>query len=390
MSYDGNNQASDSRRATRSQSDSNPNLLAPPLTSFRRRRSPTRDERLLSPNHCEEICEEGIFQFPAPTAAMGTPDPTVAALTEALQGVRVSSRKPELPAFDSKNIDIWLKRVDNAYRRSGVTDPKDKFAFIEPKFACDTDPRINELLFGDCTAEDWTALETYLRGRYGRTKAQQASVILDGVQRDGKLPSEMFAFVKERVGTITVDDIIKEMVLRELPTDIRRTIHDKVKDLGGAETVKIADEYFDRNGKPLHKPAPSNVNAVNEVPGLIDTEDEADEVNAVGGRRFQRKGRPNRFPARNLNRRLNWPDKTVRKTPLSPLPLPKSEPTRENLPSNPSISAGGTSNSAKKPTPASQAAMSSRNSTREKPRPAGRRECRDRPKRFVTSRNRSK
>ena len=297
MSYDGNNQASDSRRATRSQSDSNPNLLAPPLTSFRRRRSPTRDERLLSPNHCEEICEEGIFQFPAPTAAMGTPDPTVAALTEALQGVRVSSRKPELPAFDSKNIDIWLKRVDNAYRRSGVTDPKDKFAFIEPKFACDTDPRINELLFGDCTAEDWTALETYLRGRYGRTKAQQASVILDGVQRDGKLPSEMFAFVKERVGTITVDDIIKEMVLRELPTDIRRTIHDKVKDLGGAETVKIADEYFDRNGKPLHKPAPSNVNAVNEVPGLIDTEDEADEVNAVGGRRFQRKGRPNRFPA---------------------------------------------------------------------------------------------
>ena len=103
---------------------------------------------------------------------MGTPDPTVAALTEALQGVRVSSRKPELPAFDSKNIDVWLKRVDNAYRRSGVTDPKDKFAFIEPKFAVDSDPRINELLFGDGTAEEWEEFESYLRGRYGRTKAQ--------------------------------------------------------------------------------------------------------------------------------------------------------------------------------------------------------------------------
>ena len=293
MNNDGNDQPLDSRRTTRSQSDSNPHLLAPPLASFRRRRSPTRDERLLSPNHCED--EEGIFEFPAPTAAMGDPDPTVQALTEALQGVRVSSRKPELPAFDPKNIDIWLKRVDNAYRRSGVTDPKDKFAFIEPKFAVDTDPRINELLFGDCTADDWTAFETYLRGRYGRTKSQQAAVILDGVQREGKLPSEMFALVKERIGSITVDDIIKEMVLRELPTDIRRTIHDKVKDLGGAETVKIADQYFDRNGKPIHKSPASSINAVDEVPGLIDTEDETDEVNAVGGRRFQRKSRPNRF-----------------------------------------------------------------------------------------------
>ena len=100
-------------------------------------------------------------------------DQTVQALTAALQGMKVSSRKPDLPAFDSKNIDIWLKRVDNAYRRSGVTDPKDKFAFIEPKFAVDFDPRINEFLFGDGTADEWDAFEAYLRGRYGRTKSQQ-------------------------------------------------------------------------------------------------------------------------------------------------------------------------------------------------------------------------
>ena len=224
-----------------------------------------------------------------PAANMGDQDPTVQALTQALQGVKISSRKPELPAFDTKNIEIWLKRVDNAYRRSGVTDPKDKFAFIEPKFTVDADPQINEFLFGDCTAEDWTAFETYLRNRYGRTKSQQAAVILDGVQREGKLPSEMFALIKERIGTITVDDIVKEMVLRELPTDVRRTIHDKVKNLSGAETVKEADQYFDRNGKVIHKTANHPVNQVTDVPGLVDTDDE-DEVNAVG-RRFPRGNR---------------------------------------------------------------------------------------------------
>ena len=38
---------------------------------------------------------------------MGDPENTVQALTDALQGVRVSSRKPDLPAFDSKNVDIY-------------------------------------------------------------------------------------------------------------------------------------------------------------------------------------------------------------------------------------------------------------------------------------------
>ena len=108
----------------------------------------------------------GVFNFPP---ALPQPQPeqfenannmgdqaTVQALTDALQGVRVSSRKPELPAFDSKNVDIWLKRVDNAYRRSGVTDPKDKFAFVETKFAVDADPKINEFLYGDGSADDWT------------------------------------------------------------------------------------------------------------------------------------------------------------------------------------------------------------------------------------------
>ena len=79
--------------------------------------------------------------------------------------MKVSSRKPDLPAFHAKNIKIWLKRIDNAFRRAGVTDPRDKFAFIEPKFAVDADPRINELLFGDGTAAEWTGFEEYLRGR---------------------------------------------------------------------------------------------------------------------------------------------------------------------------------------------------------------------------------
>ena len=261
----------DNQRRPATRSETNRDQLAAPTNPARRVRTPTRDERLRSPRNVEE--EEGpAFQFPERNMA----EEATRALTDALQSVRVSSRKPEIPAFDSKNIDLWLKRVANAYRRSGITDSRDKFAFIEPKFAVDSDPRINELLFGDGTPEKWDELEEYLRGRYGRTKAQQAAVILDGTPRAGKLPSEMFSRIKEQIGQITIDDVIKEMVLRELPTDVRRTIHDKAKNLDGADTVKLADAYFDRNGTPIHSSPEQPISAVEEAPGLIDTDDESE------------------------------------------------------------------------------------------------------------------
>ena len=227
---------------------------------------------------------EGQFFPPRVNNTSTMADDTVRALTTALQGMKVSSRKPDLPAFDSKNVEIWLKRVSNAYRRAGITDPQDKFAFVETKFSVDTDPRINEFIFGEGTAENWSEFEQYLRNRYGRSKAQQTAVILDGVQREGRLPSEMFAFVKDQIGNITIDDIVKEMVLRELPTDIRRTIHDKVKDLDGAATVKLADDFFDRNGKPIHKTSGTAVNAVEEPSARTEISDEDGEVNAVNRR----------------------------------------------------------------------------------------------------------
>ena len=232
---------------------------------------------------------------------------TIQALTEALQGMKASSRKPELPAFDPKNVKIWIKRVDNAYRRAGITDPKDKFAHIEAKFEVDSDPRVQAYIFGEGTEEEWTGLMDYLKSRYGKTKSQRASCILDGIKRDGRLPSEMFAYIKDKIGDLTVDDIVKEMVVRELPTEIQRTIHDQTKALDGAATTKLADGYFDKDGRPLHRAATSSVNNVEPCPDLIDTEGEEDDVNAVG--RFKSRNRQFQSKApqtRNPNSKTPW------------------------------------------------------------------------------------
>ena len=241
---------------------------------------------------------------------------TIRQLTAALQGLKASSRKPDIPAFDPKCIELWIKRVDNAYRRAGISDPKDKFAFLETKFPVNADPNVNTFIFGEGTQQSWEEFVSYLTLRYGRSKQQRAATILDGVRRDGRKPSEMFAHVKERIGDLTLDDVLKEMVMRELPPDLQRVLHDKTKDLSGADAVKLADTFFDRDGKPIHKSAPAPVSQVvsPNYPGLVDTtDDENEDVNAVSSRPKNRPGNKQRQFHSNQNA---W-DGTPKRPPVS-------------------------------------------------------------------------
>ena len=105
------------------------------------------------------------------------------------------------------------------------------------------------------------------------------------------------------------------MVLRELPTEIRRTIHDKAKDLDGASTAKLADQYFDRNGKPIHKATNNPVNVVTNTPERTEPEDE-DDVNAIGNRFPRRKQTPRGWHAQtanNQNTNKGWHAPTANK-----------------------------------------------------------------------------
>ena len=68
----------------------------------------------------------------AATAALVAAAGLVSQQQQTTQQIRV--RKPELPEFDAKNVDIWIRRMQAAYNRAGISLPKDKFAFLETKF----------------------------------------------------------------------------------------------------------------------------------------------------------------------------------------------------------------------------------------------------------------
>ena len=209
-------------------------------------------------------------------------------------------RKPEIPPFDRKHIENWIRRTENAFIRALCNTPREKFAFLETKFPVDFNPRINEYLWGDATEPKWQEFLAYLRSEYGTTKQQQAAIILDGFKRDGKKPSQFAALLDEKTKDLTLEDVKKEMLVREMPTDVQRMLQERIEKLSFKEAAKIADAYFDQDGKPRQVNRPT-VNAIQDTAqDLTTSPSDEEDINAIN-RRF-----PNQRHGGNSNNNQNY------------------------------------------------------------------------------------
>ena len=200
-------------------------------------------------------------------------------------------RRPEIPTFDKAHINHWIRRTENAFVRALVTSPREKFAFLETKFPVDFNPRINDFLWGEPTQANWDAFIAYLRAEYGPTKQQRASVFLDGFKRDGRRPSQYAAALDDKTRDVTIDDIKKEMLVRQMPPEVQRMLQERIEGLTFKDAAKIADSYFDQDGNPRHVDKPAPISAVREhihEPAFPNS-DEEENVNAIGRRSQNRR-----------------------------------------------------------------------------------------------------
>ena len=205
------------------------------------------------------------------TAALEAATQAAASATAALQALGLATannsaassnrrKKPDLPVFDKNNIQIWIKRVEAAYARENVTDPKQKFAFLESVIGVNMGPTVNAFMFGEATQTRWDAFLQHLISTYGPTKQMRCSTYLDGVKRDGRRPSDLLALIRDKGKDVTIDDLEKQLVIRALPPDVQKLIQDKVEPLDATQTAALADTHFDQQGRPLNQA--TQINAV--------------------------------------------------------------------------------------------------------------------------------
>ena len=164
-------------------------------------------------------------------------------------------KKPELPPFDSKNVLIWIRRVEAAYARVGIIEPKDRFAWMESIFQVGLDPQIDAYLYGTNTLQDWEDFIEYLKQQYGPTLRQKAQKLMGDIPRHDLKPSQYLLRLKDDVKDVEIDHILKEHVLKTIPPRIREIMGKEVEGLTAEQVAKQADDFFDRNGRPTEKTA---------------------------------------------------------------------------------------------------------------------------------------
>ena len=175
-------------------------------------------------------------------------------------------KKPELPPFDSKNVLIWIRRVEAAYSRVGVVEPKDKFAWMESMFQVKLDPQIDAFLYtNNNTAENWDDFVSYLKLQYGPTMRQKAQKLMGDISRHDLKPSQFLLQLKDDVKEVTIDHILKEHLLKTIPARIREIMGKEVEGMSAEEVAKAADDFFDRQGRPVEKSS-TQVNHVASLP----------------------------------------------------------------------------------------------------------------------------
>ena len=177
------------------------------------------------------------------------------------QAPKASTRKPELPPFDQKNITSWIRRVENAFTRANITSPKDKFAHLESVMSVDMHPTVNEFFNGTATEENYNSFLGFLRERYGRTKEQRVQSAINGVRRNGRTPTDLAALIDEQVGNVTIEDIKKAHFLAEMPREVRHNLANQPDNSSFKDLAKAAEVYFNRDG--TLRAAEPRVNSVN-------------------------------------------------------------------------------------------------------------------------------
>ena len=162
-----------------------------------------------------------------------------------------------------------------------MTATKERFAFLESKFEVSQNSKINSFLYSPATEESWLKFLAYQREEYGKTPRQEAAFLLQPLQRNGLRPSQLLATLTKKLRKVTIDDIRKEKLIASLPFDLQRSIVDKVEKLSAKQTATLAEQFFDKEGKPLQTPLSAMVNNIDTSSETPLKTDEEEGVNAI-------------------------------------------------------------------------------------------------------------
>ena len=92
-----------------------------------------------------------------------------------------------------------------------------------------------------------------MKQEYGPTIRQKARKLIGDLPRNGMKPSQYLSQLEDEVRDVKLDDVKREHLLKTIPPRIREIMGKVVETKTAAEVAKMADQYFDSQGRILQR-----------------------------------------------------------------------------------------------------------------------------------------
>ena len=156
--------------------------------------------------------------------------------------------------------------------------------------------------------------------------------------RNSMKPSQYLVQLEDETKDVTLDDIKKEHLLKTIPPRIREIMGKAVDSKTAEEVAKMADAYFDNQGRPLEKSATSINNVVDcqttaatsssQQSFTTAYEDDSTDVNFVkkgGFKNFRQRSKSRPRFNNNNGRQNNSNSNAAASTPSSSTAAPRQQ-----------------------------------------------------------------
>lgn len=152
-------------------------------------------------------------------------------------------RRPRLPAYDPKKLDLWFIRVETEFAALGIEDDDTRYFAVLRAIDGPTTEEITDVLNHPPVQDKYSFLKNTIIERLGVTKKEKLRLVLKGISLGTQKPSQLLRLMKNMAAGILPDDALHELWVEKLPTELRAFLA-MSDDLQLDQLAKLADRIM--------------------------------------------------------------------------------------------------------------------------------------------------
>ncbi|KAI4473783.1 hypothetical protein M0804_015177, partial [Polistes exclamans] len=142
-------------------------------------------------------------------------------LTTATADNPVNEVTVRLPTFLGNMPDIWFQQIESTFKNRRITSDARKFELVFEALTPDIMEKISDFLRRPPEVDKYSAIKRLILQRLTDSKQKQILRFLNELQMGDKQPSQFLREMRNLVGNLVHEDVLRTRFLQGMPMNIR-------------------------------------------------------------------------------------------------------------------------------------------------------------------------